>query len=187
METRGGSRITGPGVVDMETLALRLKEADPILKRELRRKMKAAAGPLVRDVQAAILSAPSHHGGNLRAEIAATVSASVGISPTRGVALNILSRGSKMPPGKGTLPMHFNDDRRFHHPVFGREQAEAEAVAARRSLGKGAGRGHGRGWTWVHQFGHANGWFDDTISQGALVLRMAVQAAMNETKRKLEH
>jgi|SRR5882724_5060780 len=171
------ARVTGGGPEEMKRLAARLKTADAELRKNLRKALTEAAGPVVGAVHEAIQASPSKHDGTLRGEAAATVSSSVSITGS-GVTLAIVSRGSLMPEGKGNLPAYLNDDRRWKHPVFGRPLAEIEAQVT--------GRGHGRGWTWVKQSSRATGWFDRTIASRAPDLRRAVESAMDETARKLE-
>lgn len=171
------ARVTGGGAEEMKRLAARLRDADKVLRKELRKALTEASDPVVGAVREAIQASPSKHDGTLRGEVARTVSASVGTSGSQ-VTLAIVSRGSKMPEGKGNLPSYLNDDKRWKHPVFGRAIAEIEAQVG--------GRGHGRGWTWVKQSSHAGGWFDQTISGRAPELRRSVESAMDETARKLE-
>lgn len=170
------TRVTGGGPEEMRRLAARMRTASDELRKNLRRQMRDAADPVVGAVREAIQASPSRHDGTLRGEAAKTVSASVSVSGSQ-VTLAITSRGSLMPEGKGNLPAYLNDDKRWKHPVFGRAIAEIEAQVA--------GRGHGRGWTWVRQSSRAAGWFDRTISDRAPDLRRAVEAAMDETARKL--
>ena len=169
--------VTGNGPDGLKQLAARMAAADKELRRQLRKAMREAADPVVGAVREAIEASPSGHDGTLRGEVSRTVSASVSITASR-VTLEIVSRGSLMPEGKGNLPAYLNDDKRWKHPVYGRAIAEIEAQVT--------GRGHGRGWTWVKQSSHAAGWFDQTIRDRAEDLRRAVQAAMEETARKLE-
>lgn len=171
------ARVTGGGQEEMRRLAGRLKTADAELRRQLRKALRDAAGPVTGAVREAIAASPSKHDGTLRGETARTVSASVSVAGSR-VTLAIVSRGSLMPDGKGNLPAYLNDDKRWKHPVFGRPLAEIEAQVT--------GKGHGRGWTWVKQSSHAVGWFDKTIAGRAPDLRRSVESAMDETARKLE-
>ncbi len=162
----GETRVTGTGPAEMKALAARLREADPALKRALRRNMRDIAAPTVARVQASILSMPSHHAGQFRAHIAATVTSSVGIT-RNGVQISILSRGAKMGPGQGedTLPKHVDSRRGWAHPVFARR---------------------GRERVWVRQMGKP-GWFEDPIGRSGPAVQRACQQAMDEVKRKLEH
>jgi hypothetical protein len=171
----------------MKLLAARLKEADPALKRALRKNFRDAAAPLVRDVQKSILTMPSRstaavrHAGNLRLEVAKTIVLRTSFSAS-GVRVNIDSLGSKMPHGKETLPRHLDSEKGWNHPVFGRAAAEAESVALQKIHGKGFG--HGRAWTWVHQTGKP-GWFERPITEGARAFRDAALAAIDETEKHL--
>ena len=112
--------ITGPGPAQMMALAGRLANADTTLRRQLADRFRAAAGPAADAAKAAILSAPSHHDGTLRAEIAATVGVSVHIPATGRVTVEIVSDGSKL-AGRlaGTSMNARSDDTTFRHPVFG--------------------------------------------------------------------
>jgi hypothetical protein len=160
--------VTGGGPAEMKLLAVRLREADPALQRELRRNMRAAAGPIVARVRASILSMPAVHGSPpgrvpLREALARTVNSSVRLTP-KGVQADIVSLGSRMPRGEGNLNAYTGALRGWGHPVF--EQRGREKV-------------------WVRQHGKP-GWFERPITQAAPALKAAVQDAMDETKRKLE-
>lgn len=152
------TRVTGGGQEEMRRLAARLKTADKELRKNLRDAFRDAAKPVVEATQNAILSSPSKHDGSLRREVARTVSSSVGMS-ARQVTLNIVSRGSRMPEGKGDIPAYLNG-KGWSHPVYGRRS--------------------------VFQPSRATGWFDQTISGRAEDLRGAAEAAMDETAKKLE-
>jgi hypothetical protein len=152
--------VTGSGPADMKLLAARLREADPALRRELRRNMKALAGPVVSRVQASILSMPSHHDGSLRGQVARTVSASAGFTRA-GVRLEIVSSGRKMPAGEDRLPGFLDSARGWNHPVFGNRDV------------------------WRRQHGKT-GWFENPITSAGPALKRAAQAAMDETAHRLE-
>ena len=175
------AKVTGPGVPAMKLLAERLKEADPVLKRELRRNFKDAAEPVAGDVQQSILLMPSKHGGTLRREVAKTVTVRTSFA-TSGVRVAIESLGQRMPPGKQTLPHHLDSPKGWNHPVYGRKEAEKIALAARRTLGKGGG--HGRGWTWVRQYGKP-GWFEKPVIDNARQFRDAALKAIDAVEREL--
>jgi hypothetical protein len=181
------AEVTGSGVTGMKLLAARLKEADPKLKRELRRNFRAAAAPLVEDVKNSILAMPSHHAGQLREEVAGTVVLRTSFS-SAGVRVNIDSLGARMPPGKGTLPHHLDSDKGWNHPVYPR----GPRFTLRRSrdrkyrhlkehlkplVKQGA-------WTWVHQEGKP-GWFERPITDGAREFRNAALAAIDAVEREL--
>ena len=98
------ARVTGSGPEELKSLAVRLKEADPKLRLEMRRAFNRTAAPVVREVQASILSMPSVHGSPpgrvpLREAIARTVTSSVSTAPS-GVKLEIVSLGRRMPEGE---------------------------------------------------------------------------------------
>jgi len=151
--------VTGPGVPEMKLLAERLKEADPVLKRELRRNFKDAAEPVAGDVQQSILLMPSKHGGTLRREVAKTVTVRTSFASS-GVRVAIESLGARMPPGKQTLPHHLDSPKGWNHPVYGRKE------------------------TWRHQMGKP-GWFEVPITQNARQFRDAALAAIDAVEREL--
>jgi hypothetical protein len=164
------TRITGNGPEELKSLAVRLREADPRLKNELRRNFRKEADPVVRKVQASILAMPVTRGVSppgrvpLRAAIARTVTSSVRIT-AKGVQVDIVSLGSRMPQGEGNMAAHVNARRGWGHPVFERR---------------------GRDPVWVRQTGKP-GWFTNPVSNSARDFQDGAQAAMDETKRKLEH
>ena len=168
------AEVTGPGVTEMKLLAARLKEADPKLKRELRKNFRDAAEPVIGDVEQSILLWPSHHDGTLRREIIKTVGARTSFSSS-GVRVSIDSTGSKMPPGKGTLPHHIDSDKGWNHPVYARgDRFTLRRSRARKyrhlkeSLKPLVKQG---AWTWTHQLGKP-GWFEkpQSISGSAVLL-----------------
>jgi hypothetical protein len=182
------AEVTGPGVEEMRLLSLKIRAADPKLKRQLRKRFRDVSNPLVAKVQASILTAshfrtmPSglprpgtgkqrpgrtwHKTGSLREEIAKTVRSSVRFTRD-GVALDIVSYGSRMPPGKGNLPHHTDVGKGWGHPVFARP-----AVA----------RGDR---VWVREWGEPN-WFEGTIARNAGDVKRAAEEAMNDVKHWLE-
>ena len=153
------AEVTGSGVLDMKLLAARLKEADPALKRELRKNFRDAAEPVIGDVQQSILLMPSHHDGTLRAGIARTVTVSTSLTGD-GIAVRVSSLGSRMPPGKESLPFHVDSGRGWGHPVFGHRDR------------------------WVRQQGKPE-WFERPIADNARQFQGAAQQALDETQRKL--
>lgn len=162
------TRVTGTGPEQMKALAVRLREADPRLRNELRRNFRKSAEPVVRKVQASILSMPVTRGGSppgrvpLRAAIARTVTSSVRIT-AQGVQVDIVSLGSRMPTGEGNMAAHVNARRGWGHPVFQRR---------------------GRDPVWVREVGKP-GWFQNPVTGSARDFQDGAQAAMDETKRKL--
>ena len=113
------AKVTGPGVLDMKLLAARLKEADPVLKRELRRNFRDAAEPVAGDVQQSILLMPSHHGGTLRREVAKTVAVRTSFTAP-GSACRSTRSAPRCRPGKDTLPHHLDSAKGWNHPVYAR-------------------------------------------------------------------
>lgn len=161
------AQISGGGPAEMKALAARLREAPAGLKNELRRNMRKAAGPAVGKVKASILAMPATKGSPpgrvpLRTAIAGTVTSSVRITPT-GVRLDIVSLGSRMPRGEGNMPAHVDARGGWGHPVFERG---------------------GRERVWVRQRGKAQ-WFERPIIDSSPQITAAVQAAIDETDRKL--
>jgi hypothetical protein len=154
------AKVTGPGPLDMKLLAARLREADPALKRELRRNFKAAAEPVAGDVEQSILLMPSRHDGTLRAGIARTVTVSTSFTSS-GVAVRVSSLGSRMPPGKESLPFHADSARGWRHPVFGHWD-----------------RTKGR------QYGKPE-WFERPVADNAREFAAAAQRSVDEIQRKL--
>jgi hypothetical protein len=159
------AEVTGTGVLDMKLLAAKLKEADPVLKRELRRNFKKAAEPVVRDVRQSILAMPSRHKGPLRAEVAGTVVLRTSFAAS-GVRVNIDSLGSRMPRGKDTLPRHLDSARGWNHPVYG--------------------RGPRSRWNWTRKRQHGKaGWFERPVIENAREFRDAALAAIDAVEREL--
>ncbi len=139
------------------------------------------------EVKNSILTMPSHHAGQLREEVAKTVVLRTSFS-SAGVRVNIDSLGSKMPPGKTTLPHHIDSDKGWNHPVY----ARGPRFTLRRSRARkyrhlkehlkplvkqGA-------WTWVHQEGKP-GWFERPITDNAREFRTAALKAIAETEKHL--
>jgi len=161
--------ITGSGPSEMRALAIRLRQADPKLRRALYRRMKAAATPVLHDVMRAALDMPAgkyHHG--LREEIAKTIYVNVGAG-RGGVHMDIVSAGSRMPKGKESIPVHTDRRRGWGHPVFDSPRRLPRAD-----------------WTWVRQWGRP-GWFENSITKAAGKERDAIQAAMDDLQHELEH
>lgn len=184
------AEVTGPGVLDMKLLAARLKEADPKLKRELRRNFKDAAEPVVGDVEQSILLMPSHHSGTLRREVARTVVSRTSFSAS-GVRVSIDSIGSKMPQGKDTLPRHLDSDKGWNHPVYARGERFFLRPSRARKYRHLTGRLEHlkpmvkqNAWTWTHQTGKP-GWFERPIADNAREFQAAAQKAIDAVQREL--
>ena len=159
------AKVTGSGVLDMKLLAAKLKEADPALKRNLRRAFKDAAEPVLGDVEQSILLMPSHHDGTLRRQVAKTVSVRTSFSAS-GVRVQIDSLGAKMPPGKGTLPHHMDSGKGWNHPVYGHGPRSRWHWTRRRQTGK-------------------PGWFERPIADNAREFQAAAQRAIDAVRREL--
>ena len=161
------AQVKGDGVVRLKVLAGKLKEADPKLRRELRRKMSAEAGPLVRKVQRSVLDMRSAHSGDhsFREQLAGTVHAQVR-STRAGVQVEIISSGDRMPPGMGKLPEYTDRARGWGHPVYdGPPRPRAD-------------------WNWVRQVGKP-GWFERPVAASHSDFKRAAQDAIDEVDRFL--
>lgn len=163
----GETRVTGTGVPKMKLLAEQLREADPALKRELRRRLRDAARPATHAAMRSILDMPSHHGGTLREEVSRTIIQTTSLTKN-GIRVQISSLPQRMPRGKETLPKHLDSGRGWKHPVF--------ATRIRRLKHQDR---------WVRQFGKP-GWFEAPITSHAGEFRDAAQKAIDHVRRQLE-
>lgn len=159
------TRVTGTGVAGMRELAVKLRDADPKLRRALLRRFREVAAPVVQATQRSILDMPSVHGSKpgvvpLREAVARTVTSSVGLTRS-GARLDIVSSGRKMPEGEDRMPKHLDSARGWGHPVFQRR---------------------GRPAVWVHQFGKPQ-WFEDPPAHSGRVVQGACSRAMNDVAR----
>jgi hypothetical protein len=172
-----GYEIRGDGPRKMKELTVKLKTADPVLRRELRRALKDAAGGAADAARASILSMPGTKVGTppLRAAVAASVTVRVGLA--RAIQVSIVAEPNKMPPGEGNMPKRLNQAT-FNHPVYGSKLGEQASVLLRKAGGKGGG--HGRAWTWVTQKGK-QGWFDDSIAKAGPEAQAKISDAMDLT------
>ena len=152
--------MTGSGPTEMKLLAAKLHGADAELKKNLRREFRHAAAPVVAAVKTSIASAPSHHDGTLRREIARTVSARSSIRKT-GVALDVVSAGSRMPAGKTNLAAYTDRARGWRHPVYGHWRSRVPPQTLK------------------------PGWFEDPVIAQGRTLQHACEQAMDDTARKL--
>jgi hypothetical protein len=170
-------RITGDGPDKMRELTAKLKTADPILKRELRRALKDAATPAADAARASILAMPGTKVGTppLRAAVAGSVV--IRTSMTGLIQVSIVAEPNRMPPGMGNMPKRLNQAT-FNHPVYGSRLGEQASVLLKKAGGKGGG--HGRAWTWVTQKGK-QGWFDDSISKVGPEAQNKINDAMDAT------
>jgi hypothetical protein len=155
------TRVTGPGVAQLHLLSLKLKAANPVLRRQMRAHLRRAADPIADGVRRAALEIPSHHDGALRGEIAGAVVSRLR-APRHGASLDVAVLPSRMPPGKETLPAHFDSRRGWGHPVYG--------------------DGPRRGWTWVHQTGRP-GWFESAAQAAHDDARAAFERAIDDLGR----
>ena len=151
--------VTGTGPLEMKVLSAKLRGADAELVKNLRRQLRQEAAPSVTAVKASIAGMPSRHDGTLRKQLARTVSARTSIR-RGGVALDVVSAGRRMPPGKQNLNGYTDQAKGWDHPVYGNRK------------------------TWRHQVGKP-GWFAVPVSKRAPAFRAAAQRAIGETRRKL--
>jgi hypothetical protein len=172
-----GYEIRGDGVEKSRALAAKLKTADPVLKRELRRALKDAAGGAADAARSSILAMPGEKVGTppLRPAVAKSVTVRTGFGNTISVA--IVAEPDKMPSGMGNMPKRLNQAT-FNHPVYGSRLGEQASVLLKKAGGKGGG--HGRGWTWVTQKGK-KGWFDDSIRRTGPEVQQKISDAMDTT------
>lgn len=177
----GNGEITGDGVRKAKELAVKLKTADPLLKRELRRALKDAAGTAADAARSSILAMPATQTGTppLRPAVANSVTVRVGM--TGQIQVSIVAEPNKMPPGMGNMPKKLNQET-FWHPVYGSRLGEQASVLLKKAGGKGGG--HGRAWTWVEQRGKP-GWFDDSINKAGPETQAKISDAMDVTAEYL--
>lgn len=166
-----GLSISGPGIMDMRALAVRLKGADADMRARLRRELEAEGGPVVRRVQASARSMPVHgtyhdRPPSMLGQIAGTVGAAAR-DTAAGARLVIVSDGRKMPAGMEHLPILTNRARGWGHPVFPR----ASVPRSR--------------WNWAHQTGKP-GWFDQPVTDSHDNLEAAVNRAVAGFCRDVE-
>ena len=170
-------RIEGDGPTKMKELVVKLKTADPILKRELRRALKDAGNVAADAARASILAMPATQVGTppLRQAVANSVTVRVGLATT--IQVSIVAEPNKMPPGMGNMPKRLNQAT-FNHPVYGSKLGEQASALLKKAGGKGGG--HGRAWTWVTQTGKP-GWFDDSIVKAGPDAQQKISDAMDLT------
>jgi len=160
-----GVRVSGPGVRKLTELAAQLEVAPADLRRNMRERLTAEAEPLVRKTKESILTMRAKsQARTFRGEIANTVSSRVRAGGSR-VTIEIRADGRMMPPGMTLLPGWTDLARGWGHPVFAH----------------GTNR---RKWHWVHQTGKP-GWFERPLLESRTNLKAAVQAAIDDTTRKL--
>jgi hypothetical protein len=187
------AQVKGSGITDMRELAVKLRAADPALKRDLQRQFRAQARPVVAAVKRSILEMPAEHGGSkpgtvpLRAAVARTVGSSARVRKD-GIEIAITSRGSRMPAGEESMPKHLDSPRGFAHPVYARgARFSLRPSRARKYRSYPASARplvHQGRWTWVRQVGKPH-WFEDPVTGARDQWRRAALAAMEETSRRL--
>lgn len=172
-----GYKIEGDGPQKMRELTAKLKTADPILKRELRRALKDAAGGGADAARASILAMPGTKTGTppLRQAVADCITVRVTIGTSIQVA--VVAEPTKMPPGMGNMPKRLNQAT-FNHPVYGSRLGEHASVLLKKAGGEGGG--HGRAWTWTTQKGKKD-WFDGAILRTAPDAERKINDAMDLT------
>jgi hypothetical protein len=150
-----GYEIRGDGPAKMRELAAKLKTADPVLKRELRRALKDAAGGAADAARASILAMPGEKVGipPLRAAVANSVVVRTSLTGT--VQVSIVAEPNRMPTGEGNMPKRLNQET-FSHPVYGNRKV------------------------WVTQRGKS-GWFDDSITKAGPEAQAKIGDAMDTT------
>lgn len=133
------AKLSVTGQAELKALGARLKEAgDKGLTRELRKGLRAAAGPAVRDTQHAVRTLPvrgargggtfsraAHHRGKqrpkggfgLRATIAQATKAETKISGSARVVIRTFARF--LPESQRRLPRYLDRQKGWRHPVFG--------------------------------------------------------------------
>lgn len=123
---------------------------------ELRDALKRAAEPAAGAARESILGMPVKHEGTLRAGIADTVKVAASLGASRAT-VRITASGPERWRGAASA----FENGRWHHPVYGRAEAEAVSVALQAIHGKGFG--HGRGWTWRPQESGRPHWFTNAV------------------------
>jgi hypothetical protein len=188
------ARITGNGPEELKILAAKLKGADPLLRRELRKALREAAEPAAVAARRSILSmrakdfpeVPGHYQGQLRTEVAASIL----VRPVIGrsaIRVQVVAEPKKMPPGKQGLPALLEAPS-FKHPVFARGERFTKGpsrarryrhlpVRERPLVYRGA-------WPWVRQVGKPF-WFSDAITRAAPEAQRNVREAMDATAQYL--
>jgi hypothetical protein len=152
---------------DLARLSRQLREAgsEPAIKRKLTKGLRDGTKPAVTRARAAALGLPSNgnrHTG-LRRRIAASTGTQVrsgGRNPTVSV---VISR-RKMGP-QASVAIATNQSGGWRHPVFQR----AGAAPA-----------------WTRQVSRAH-WFDDVNRFSAPGVRRAIQGAVNDIEKQMEH
>lgn len=140
--------------------SLRSEEDGKEIRKDLVKKLRAAAGPARQAARDSIRGAASsgHKGKSLRSGIAAKIQ--VVAKPT-GYAVGVRVVAKQTPNLRGftNAPRRFNSASGWEHPVFGTRKS-------------------------VHQVGRP-GWFDESIQHRKPEFRRAVEDVMKETARRV--
>lgn len=177
----GGVKLSVTGQAELAALSRRLKEAgEKGLTKELRKGLKNAAGPAVKDVQDVVRTLPvhgtrgggkggraAHHnmrfkraakgGHGLRATIARATKADVKTSGEARVTIRTYAR--YLPADQRRLPRYLDRAKGWRHPVFGDRE------------------------NWVRQFGKP--WFGTTLKRHGPAVRKEVLDAMRRTAEQI--
>lgn len=189
------------GQADFKALSRRLKDAgEKGLRKELRRAIKKATGPAVRDVQEAARNIPirgargggkksrqlhykgkraAKGGHGLRATVARATRAD--IKPAGEARVTIRTYARYLPEDQRNLPRYLDREKGWRHPVF----AKRGWVSMSKGKGSRGERGtqHGAGETWVEQFGAP--WFSVTLKKHGPPVRREILDAMARTADKI--
>lgn len=171
-------QVSVSGQAELKALGRRLKDADKVLRRELRKGIKKAAAPAVRDVQEAARTIPvrgtrgggkrdrrlhytakrkAKGGHGLRATIARAIRADIKATGHAKVTIRVFSR--YLPADQRNLPRYLDRTKGWRHPVFGDRE------------------------NWVDQ--HGQPWFASTLVQHGPAVRREVLAAMKTVADKI--
>lgn len=164
------------GQAELAALAVRLKAAPPVLKRELRKELQAAGKPAVDHVRDAIRTIPIRGSGGGGSKARAAFKPRKHPTPgmhglretiARATKMQVLFNGDNskitirtftrnLPEGQRKLPRYLDSDKGWRHPVFGRRKDP-----------------------WVKQTGKP--WFYETLKKEAPNVRVHCLAAMRRT------
>jgi hypothetical protein len=196
-----GVKLSVTGQAELKALSARLKDAgEKGLRKELRRAIKTATGPALRDVQEAARTIPvrgargggkaarrQHYtakrkakgGHGLRATIARATRADIKASGQARVTIRTYAR--YLPADQRKLPRYLDREKGWRHPVF----AQRDWVSTKKGKGSRGERGsdHGAGETWVAQYGQP--WFAVTLIKHGPKVRKEILIAMKTTADKI--
>lgn len=151
------------GAEDFLKLSKALKGVRPELRKELHKAMRDAGKPLVKVAQDAAGDVFPKRGGLAARESRVRFASQVRTgADTAGLRITA--------PGRFVVAKTTNKTGRFRHPVFAR---------------KGTTR---KQWSWVNQpVSGSQGWFDRRMKAAAPQVRPSIEAAMENTVRKVIH